>query len=98
MTAACCRHERPLGHRGPDGERTASTDPWDSPASTCGSRAKTTESASAGRGDSGAMLVMDGRLDNRDELISALRLDRASAMRAARWRPTRMGETVSPSD
>ena len=63
-----------LRHRGPDGEATRTAGPagfahrhlWVTPEEVGESQPLV--------GASGAMLVMDGRIDNRDELLSALRL------------------------
>ena len=65
-----------MRHRGPDGERSRIDG---SVAFSCQHLWVASEDHGTYQpivGESGAMLVMDGRLDNRDELIPALALDR----------------------
>jgi asparagine synthase (glutamine-hydrolysing) len=66
----------PMRHRGPDGERSRIDG---SVAFSCQHLWVAAEDHGAYQplvGNSGAMLVMDGRLDNRDEIVSACGLDR----------------------
>lgn len=65
-----------MRHRGPDGERSRTEG---STGFSCQHLWVAPEDHGTHQpivGESGAMLVMDGRLDNRDELIAALALDR----------------------
>ncbi len=65
-----------MRHRGPDGERSRIDG---SAGFSCQHLWVAAEDHGTHQpivGESGAMLVMDGRLDNRDELVAALTLDR----------------------
>src|SRR5687767_6185042 len=65
-----------MRHRGPDGERSRIDGSIGFSCQHLWVAAEDHGTYQPIVGASGAMLVMDGRLDNRDELVSALALDR----------------------
>ena len=87
-----------MRHRGPDGERSRIDG---SVGFSCQHLWVAAEDHGTHQpivGESGAMLVMDGRLDNRDELVSALALDRrVSDARCVHVGLREDGPTASPS-